>query len=107
LRQGTEVPGFKIVLKRSRRKWKEEDPKLLAKQILGLVDLEPDDVFTLKVKSPAQIDKLLPKAKREDIEILWEKPQTGYALAPSSDPRPPAAVKATDQFDEIPEGDGW
>jgi len=79
---GTRVPGYKLVAKRSVRKWLDERKAEYALAALGI------DPTKLELVSPAQAEKLL-KAKKQNLpEGLTVSVSSGDTLAPESDPRP-------------------
>lgn len=93
-------PGWKLVEKRATRKWRE-----VSEVLGGLRDVLPaevgaDDLYEpAKLKSPAQIEKLLPKDQRAILAELTVKESSGHTLAPAEDKR--AAVKQSAQLDFI------
>lgn len=97
--QGNPPPGYKIVEKQARRKWKSEtEAETYAEMMLG------EKAFTdPKLKSPAQIEKLLKKEDRKDIEDYVVKQSSGYTLVHTSDKRPPALLAAPEDFDNVEE----
>ena len=87
--QGHQWPGFKLVKKRSNRKWKNEE-KAAAK--LG------GDFMVRKLMSVAKAEKA-----GADIDGLWEKPDTGCSLVPDSDKRPEVGRQLPGEFiDSLP-----
>lgn len=95
--KGTPPPGFKVVEKVGRRKWKDEaEAEAWADMILG------DGAFTQpKLKTAPQIEKLLDKEDKKELEDLVEMVSSGYTLVPESDKRPPAMLAAPDEFDKV------
>lgn len=85
LEKGIPVPGYKLVAKQSRRQWVNED-KLAA--WAAEKGLKPDDIIDAKFKSPAQLEKVLKKAKIEFPADMVVSVSSGDTLAPESDPRP-------------------
>ena len=89
LRSGTAIPGWKLVRgKEGNRKWSDESAAEEA--LLSLVEVA-DDVYTKKLISPAQADKLVKskKIKKEDLAAIPVERAPGKPnLAPESDPRP-------------------
>ena len=84
LENDVKVPGYKLVAKRATRQWVDE-----AKAASALRDaLAEDDVYTKKIVTPAQAEKLLKKAKQELPAELVVSVSSGSTLAPESDPRP-------------------
>ena len=94
--RGVPIPGFKLVDKRGRRVWANEDD---AERIVGA--LTPL-VFYTKFHSPTQVEKILKtqKIKKPD---QWNELVTmsdpGTALVPASDPR--AAVQPRIEFEIV------
>lgn len=82
---GVPVPGFKLVQKRATRQWtKEED-------VVHWLDgkgLEPNEIYSKELLSPAQMEKLLKKRKLALPDDLVVAVSSGTTLAPESDPRP-------------------
>lgn len=96
-------PGFKLVQKRATRKWRDE----------GLVDKQLGKHFTdniyrecftdPKLKSPAQIEKILGKTHgaKEFISEHSVAESSGLTLAPVDDKRPEALSSAKTDFTEV------
>ena len=84
LESGKEVPGWKLVAKRATRQWVDEE--LAAKELMN--DLSPDELYTKKLLSPAQAEKLLKKQKKELPASHVVAISSGSTLAPVDDPRP-------------------
>ena len=83
LESGAEVPGYKLVAKRGTRQWVEEAA------IEAWVDANNiKDAYDVKVKSPAQMEKVLKKHGKELPSDLVTTVSSGSTLAPESDPRP-------------------
>lgn len=83
LDEGVEIPGYKIVEGRSNRRWINEDTaaeKLKTK-------LTEKEMFSLKLISPTQAEKLLGK-KDPLFNSLVEKPEGAPTIARESDKRP-------------------
>ena len=96
---GRIIPGFKLVPKRGRRQWIEDDNAVARKAIsLGL---NKADCFSQKLLSPAQLEKLLPKDKRDELKDLWELKSSGNTLAPDDDARP-EVISGAGQFEALP-----
>lgn len=91
-------PGFKMVAKRSSRKWAQAwEPDKLAREF----GLKPPDVVDVKVKSPAQLEKLIPKTLRTRLDGFVVQESSGNTLVPASDPRPPISAQAREVFEKI------
>jgi hypothetical protein len=84
LENGRPVPGYKLVAKRATRQWVDEA------KIEAWVDANniKDAYEPVKIKSPAQLEKTLKKAKIEFPAEMVVAISSGDTLAPESDPRP-------------------
>lgn len=92
---GRHIPGFKLVAKRATRKWKdEEEATEELSAILGdAIYVDP------KLRSPAQIEKLVGKKHFSGIEAAHvAKVSSGTNLVPFSDPRPAVKVDGMEEF---------
>lgn len=90
---GREVPGYKLVAGRSIRQWGDERDAEAAL----LVDLSADDVFTRRLISPTQAEKLLGKG-HPLLDELVVKPAGKPTLVPESDKRPALPSSAERDF---------
>jgi hypothetical protein len=81
---GKPVPGWKLVAKRATRQWVDEE--LAAKALAQ--DMSQDELYTKKLLSPAQAEKILKKAKKELPASHVVAISSGSTLAPVDDPRP-------------------
>ena len=79
---GTKVPGYKLVAKRSVRKWLDEGKANKALAAMGI------DPVKLELVSPAQAEKLLKPSKQALPDELVASVSSGTTFAPESDPRP-------------------
>lgn len=94
LEYGQEVPGFKLVRTSSNRQWRDADD--LERRLRNMKDVRVDDIFTRKVKSPAQIEKLKVLGAKPADRKAWVaqhavKPEGKLVVARESDPREAAA----------------
>lgn len=71
---GGEVPGYELAKKRANRVWKNEEEVLKTFADLG------EKIVKVKVVSPAQMEKIVPKDRFEEIAPLTEKPDNGLTL---------------------------
>ncbi|CAB4124744.1 Protein of unknown function DUF2800 [uncultured Caudovirales phage] len=91
---GIAVPGWKLVEKRSVRKWK--DIRMVKQRLLseGLTGFESEDIA-----SPAQVEKL---AKKQGVQLdlfdLIEANSRGVTLVRETDKRAAAGASAADDF---------
>lgn len=92
--KGVDVPDYKLVEKRASRKWR--DDVTVPHKLFGLVPV--DDMYERALKSPAQIEKLLPKEKRDLLEELTVKESSGHTLVHTTDKRPAIKVDAKSAF---------
>lgn len=84
LEKDTPVPGYKLVAKRGARQWVDENK--VESELKSFI--ESDLMYTKKIISPAQAEKILKKAKLELPEGLTVSVSSGSTLARDSDPRP-------------------
>lgn len=102
LASGGKVEGWKLVRGKASRAWRDLTE---AENILeGLVD-DIEAVWVRKLISPAQAERLLPKADHEVFHELIVSSTPGLVLAPMTDKRPAAAVSAADEFADVADGD--
>jgi HD superfamily phosphodiesterase len=78
------VPGYKLVAKRGTRQWVDENK--VESELKSFI--KSDLMYTKKIISPAQAEKILKKAKLELPEGLTVSVSSGSTLARDSDPRP-------------------
>lgn len=96
LEKGYEVSGWKLVQKRSIRKWRDED-----KTVAEAVDVVGTYAYTQpELLSPAQLEKALLKKMNKEKAAKWvnlrcDNVSSGTTLAQASDRRP--AVKPIEQ----------
>jgi hypothetical protein len=85
LDSGASVPGYKLVAKRGTRQWTKEN------EVVHWLDgkgLEPNEIYSKELLSPAQMEKVLKKRKLTLPDDLVVSVSTGTTLAAESDPRP-------------------
>lgn len=92
LHSGHPVPGYKLVEKRATRKWRSEAEVTNSLKAQGF----GDEIFETKLKSPAQLEKIVGKG---DLEAFIERVSSGLTLAPEADKRP-AASGGSEFFDK-------
>lgn len=98
--KGVEIPGYKMVDKYGNRRWINE------KDVESAYSLElGDDLYNKKLKSPAQLEKILKKRKDELVDYV-EKPLTGRVLVPVSDGRHEVPTGPASVFDTFIDVDG-
>ena len=99
LERGEVVPGYKLVERRATRKWADETAVV---EWLHGKSLGDDEIMVSKLKSPAQIEKLVGK-KNLPADFV-SKVSSGYTLAPDADARPEVQVNPGEEFLAITAG---
>ena len=94
--EGTPPPGFKLVHSTSHRKFRDE---VSAEYLSDMLGFDVADLLSEpKLRSPAQVEKLLGKKRVGEIKALVYKPRGKIILAPESDPRETAKPSAESEF---------
>jgi hypothetical protein len=93
------IPGWKLVAKQARRKWADE-AKALEELSFGF-GVEYSSMIETKLKSPAQMEKLLSATDRKSaaFKALCPPVSSGLTLVRDTNPRP-EVVPATLAFDD-------
>lgn len=103
LNAGHPVPGFKLVTgKQGNRAWSDEEAAraLLKDQFR----YKTEEVFDLKLISPATAEKLIKKEKPRrwtKVEALITRADGKPTVAPESDPRPALNINPVNDFDDV------
>lgn len=100
LNAGNNVPGFKLVAgRRGNRTWRDEDE---AEQALKSMRLKSDEMYTRKVISPTNVEKLLKDSPRKLARVagLITQAEGRPTIAPATDKRE-AIQPIADQFDIV------
>lgn len=92
---GTRVPGYKLVRKRSNRRWMDE--KEAERVLRNKRGVKVGDIYTKKLKSPAQMERLKPVGE-DWVKKYAHKPEGGLTLAHEADPRPAEGPPAIADF---------
>lgn len=89
LERGDPVPGWKLVAKRATRQWGAEEGDITSR-IFGASEWGYDDVYDMKLKSPAQVEKLLGKKLMSELGLteLVKAESTGFTMVREADKRP-------------------
>jgi hypothetical protein len=96
--RGHTPPTYKLVEKVARRKWRE-DESVIVSRVIENTGLTRDELYDPpSIKSPAVIEKLLPKEQRAILEPLCAKESSGHTLVHESDKRPAISVDAKSAF---------
>lgn len=89
LEQGKEIKGYKLVEKRTRRKWRDEQ---VALEDLLLAGAEEILVSETKLLSPAKLEKILKGSENKELRRIAKnhivKPKGQLTIAVESDKRP-------------------
>ena len=97
LERGGTVEGYKLVKGgKAHRQWSDEN---LAASMLEL-EFGVDEIYSTKLKSPAQIEKLSKSAK-EIVSLYTIRPESKLVLAKDDDVRERQNRKALSDFDDI------
>jgi hypothetical protein len=96
--KGRVPPGWKLVQKRAMRKWK---PEVEVADLCKALNIHEGAAIETKMKSPAQVEKILKKPEKEILETFCVKESSGYALVSESDTREAVKLDAKSQFTQI------
>ncbi|HFZ1618602.1 DUF2800 domain-containing protein [Klebsiella aerogenes] len=104
LAAGLTVPGYKLVTApEGAPKWCDQDA---AEELLKSFRLKQDQMYSQKVISPTQAEKLLKKdspRRWTKVEALITRSDGKPTIAPESDPRPALNVNPVNDFDDVSE----
>lgn len=102
LNAGHPVPGFKLVTgKQGNRAWGDE---FEAEELLKSFRLKQEQMYSMKVISPTQAEKLLKKdspRRWTKVEALITRADGKPTVAPESDPRPALNINPVNDFDDV------
>ncbi|MEC5291551.1 MULTISPECIES: DUF2800 domain-containing protein [unclassified Aurantimonas] len=103
---GTEVPHYYLADRIGNRTWAADEDNVV-KDLKTVVKLSDDEIYApQKVRSVAQIEKVLGAKRKKEIENMWSKPITGKNLVrEDKTSRPPAQSTAQKYFDATPTGE--
>jgi Protein of unknown function (DUF2800) len=97
---GVEIPNYQLADKIGNRAWQDETQATLS--LRNTLGLTKEQVFEEKLRSPAQIEKILGAKRKAEIEPLVHRPIRGTNLvAASKTTRPPAASKVETYFEKL------
>lgn len=100
LDHGAKIPGWKLVPKRATRKWKHDDDTTASS--LDVMGLDVEKIYKdPQVRSPAQIEKLLPKTAKAALDDLVVKESSGTTIARDGDERKALPNKASADFQPL------
>ena len=95
---GRMIPGYKLVDKIARRKWIDENRVI---KLLTEGDVPDTDIYNKKVKSPAQLEKILKKGRPDALSVIsneWEAISSGTNLVSVNSKRASIKPKAEEEF---------
>ena len=78
MEKGAVIQGWQLAPKRALRSWTSEDE---ARKHLLFLGLTPEQITKTELITPAQADKLIPKALKDSIEPLTSRISSGLTLA--------------------------
>jgi len=94
--------GLKLVAKQARRQWVDE--KAVEKWAWDDKGLRPEEIYDQKLKSPAQLEKVLGK-KNPIPPGLVVKKSSGVTMVPLSDKREAVSLQAGEVFAQLTSGE--
>jgi hypothetical protein len=98
---GNPPVGFKAVAKNTHRKWIDDEDQVLA-TLKRQFKLKAEVAYAApKLKSPAQIEKLVGKSRAALLADLIVRPQGEPTLAPLEDPRPALTADPQQEFKQL------
>jgi hypothetical protein len=100
LERGEQVPGWKLVQKRATRKWGDEADVIAWLTSKGFT---PEEYATVKVKSPAQVEKLVGKKELPAEFVVAES--SGLNMVPATDPRTEVLLGPGHEFAALSAGE--
>lgn len=96
-RHGRTPPGWKLVQKRASRKWKQDEDRTA--EALECLLPDQESYWERKLKSPAQVEKLLAKNEKHLLIDLVMSESSGTVLVPESDKREAVRLDAKSEFE--------
>ena len=99
LEAGRIIPGWRLVPKRPTRRWRDEEQTVVELQALGLPE---DELIVRKLKSPAQVEKLVGSSCRREIADLVVAESDGTTLARQTDHHPSLLSGVAVEFAALP-----
>ena len=87
---GDAIPGYKLVEKRARRHWTNEDAVIEWAKARAIEPFEKPEL-----KSPAQLEKGLKKPEKAELAAFTASVSSGTSLVVEADPRPAVSRQVT------------
>lgn len=97
---GRDIPGWKLVAKRGTRKWIVDEETIIG-YMKKASKRDVSEFYEMKLKSPAQMEKLSSKQINMKLREFCETVSSGYNLVPESDPRKESKIDPASEFDKI------
>lgn len=97
---GVSIPGYQLVEKIGNRKWKDDEGALAVSLLSPEMGLSEDEIYDRKLRSVAQLEKVLGAKRKGLIEHLWERPITGTNLVSEAKTIRPATKSKVENFFE-------
>lgn len=102
---GTKVPGFKLVTGRSSRAWKDDADAFSVAEAVNAgrtkAFLDEMTLMETKLKSPAQVEKLLDKKGKEALKACYNIIEGALSMAADSNNKPAIPSAAAHSFREV------
>lgn len=95
--RGVTIPGYQLADKIGNRAWKDEKKAIESMQANNMSNAQ---IFENKLRSPAQIEKVLGAARKKEIESLIERPIRGTNLVAVTKTTRTAAKSLTERHHE-------
>lgn len=100
-RQGKGPEGWKVVERKSHRKWALSDKEVLK----ALEDLGVTSPTRSELKTPPQIEKELPKDKRKELTKLTKTVVLGHTVVPATARGEAVDISSINDFKEFSDGE--
>lgn len=97
---GVEIPGYQLSEKIGNRKWKADESTTAVSLLSPEVGLSDGDIYERKLRSVAQLEKVLGAKRKGLVEHLWERPITGTNLVNQAKSTRPAAKSKVENYFE-------
>lgn len=94
---GVEIPGYHLAEKIGNRKWKGDDAAVVS-ALSSDAGLTEDDIYERKVRSVAQIEKVLGAKRKHLVADMWERPVTGVNLVSAEKTTRPAVRPSVEDY---------
>jgi hypothetical protein len=97
---GGVIPNYQLVDKRGTRKWVSDNENDMAFEIGKAVNIDISRLYSRKLLSPAQVEKLIPSTAKKRLTPLWHMHVSGTNLVRSDKTNRPAVGNLVDRFFE-------